>query len=174
MVGRRSFACYSLFLENRRNLPYFCHWFFFLFFIALSSFKFSLFSSPARAIQGLKDDLDEGKRVTFDKTTDPHAVACLIKLWLRELPEKLIPNDCWKALSLSGDKEENEKKQVFILFCFVLFCFVLFCFVLFCFVLFYSFYSVLLFLTPSPRLCVLQLNLALNTSNSYSSTYFVS
>ena len=109
-------------------------------------------SATARVIQGLKDALDEGiillffspflflsfsislifltissagNHVTFDKSTDPHAVACLIKLWLRELPEKLIPNDCWKSLSLAGDKEENEKKQVFFIFVafFVLFYF---------------------------------------------------
>ena len=46
-------------------------------------------------IAKFKSDYDRGLSVTFDSSTDPHAVAGLLKMYLRELPEPLIPFKCY-------------------------------------------------------------------------------
>nr|XP_033803521.1 rho GTPase-activating protein 25 [Geotrypetes seraphini] len=42
-------------------------------------------------VKQLRDAFDAGERPSFDRTTDVHTVASLFKLYLRELPEPVIP-----------------------------------------------------------------------------------
>ncbi|XP_005412647.2 PREDICTED: rho GTPase-activating protein 22 [Chinchilla lanigera] len=52
-----------------------------------------LFRLPGQAdlVRGLQDSFDCGEKPRFDSTTDVHTVASLLKLYLRELPEPVIP-----------------------------------------------------------------------------------
>ncbi|KAM6156667.1 rho GTPase-activating protein 22 [Erethizon dorsatum] len=52
-----------------------------------------LFRLPGQAdlVRGLQDSFDCGEKPLFDSTTDVHTVASLLKLYLRELPEPVIP-----------------------------------------------------------------------------------
>uniref|UniRef100_A0A6I8Q4R6 Rho GTPase-activating protein 22 n=1 Tax=Xenopus tropicalis TaxID=8364 RepID=A0A6I8Q4R6_XENTR len=52
-----------------------------------------LFRLPGQAtlVKELQDTFDSGGKPTFDKSTDVHTVASLLKLYLRELPEPVIP-----------------------------------------------------------------------------------
>ncbi|XP_063160443.1 rho GTPase-activating protein 22 [Candoia aspera] len=52
-----------------------------------------LFRMPGQAnlVKDLQDSFDCGKKLQFDRNTDVHAVASLLKLYLRELPEPVIP-----------------------------------------------------------------------------------
>ncbi|KAM5236492.1 rho GTPase-activating protein 22 [Ctenodactylus gundi] len=52
-----------------------------------------LFRLPGQAdlVRGLQDSFDCGQKPLFDSTTDVHAVASLLKLYLQELPEPVIP-----------------------------------------------------------------------------------
>ena len=66
--------------------------------IALKCFltKFCICRVPGNAndIAALKDQIDSGNYVltTGGQTPDVRAVAALLKLWIRELPEALIPS----------------------------------------------------------------------------------
>ncbi|XP_050997790.1 rho GTPase-activating protein 22 isoform X2 [Acomys russatus] len=52
-----------------------------------------LFRMPGQAnlVRDLQDSFDCGEKPLFDSTTDVHTVASLLKLYLRELPEPVIP-----------------------------------------------------------------------------------
>ncbi|XP_013004072.2 rho GTPase-activating protein 22 isoform X2 [Cavia porcellus] len=52
-----------------------------------------LFRLPGQAdlVRGLQDSFDCGEKPLFDSTTDVHTVASLLKLYLRELPEPVVP-----------------------------------------------------------------------------------
>ncbi|NXU48541.1 RHG24 protein, partial [Turnix velox] len=52
-----------------------------------------LFRLPGQAnlVKELQDAFDCGEKPSFDSTTDVHTVASLLKLYLRELPEPVIP-----------------------------------------------------------------------------------
>ncbi|XP_036912562.1 rho GTPase-activating protein 22 isoform X1 [Sturnira hondurensis] len=52
-----------------------------------------LFRMPGQAnlVRDLQDSFDCGEKPLFDSTTDVHTVASLLKLYLRELPEPLVP-----------------------------------------------------------------------------------
>uniref|UniRef100_F7CW60 Rho GTPase activating protein 22 n=1 Tax=Monodelphis domestica TaxID=13616 RepID=F7CW60_MONDO len=52
-----------------------------------------LFRMPGQAnlVKDLQDSFDCGEKPLFDSTTDVHTVASLLKLYLRELPEPVIP-----------------------------------------------------------------------------------
>ncbi|XP_076980780.1 rho GTPase-activating protein 22 [Tamandua tetradactyla] len=52
-----------------------------------------LFRLPGQAnlVRDLQDSFDCGEKPLFDSTTDVHTVASLLKLYLRELPEPVIP-----------------------------------------------------------------------------------
>ncbi|XP_034993376.2 rho GTPase-activating protein 22 isoform X2 [Zootoca vivipara] len=52
-----------------------------------------LFRMPGQAnlVKELQDSFDSGEKPLFDSNTDVHTVASLLKLYLRELPEPVIP-----------------------------------------------------------------------------------
>ncbi|XP_031997878.1 rho GTPase-activating protein 22 isoform X3 [Hylobates moloch] len=52
-----------------------------------------LFRMPGQAnlVRELQDSFDCGEKPLFDSTTDVHTVASLLKLYLRELPEPVVP-----------------------------------------------------------------------------------
>ncbi|XP_008564855.1 PREDICTED: rho GTPase-activating protein 22 isoform X1 [Galeopterus variegatus] len=52
-----------------------------------------LFRLPGQAnlVRDLQDSFDCGEKPLFDSTTDVHTVASLLKLYLRELPEPVVP-----------------------------------------------------------------------------------
>ncbi|XP_029305742.1 rho GTPase-activating protein 22 isoform X1 [Cottoperca gobio] len=52
-----------------------------------------LFRAPGQTnhVRELQDAFDRGEKPVFDSTTDVHTVASLIKLYIRELPEPIIP-----------------------------------------------------------------------------------
>ncbi|XP_040826456.1 rho GTPase-activating protein 22 isoform X2 [Ochotona curzoniae] len=52
-----------------------------------------LFRMPGQAnlVRDLQDSFDCGQKPLFDSTTDVHTVASLLKLYLRELPEPVVP-----------------------------------------------------------------------------------
>jgi hypothetical protein len=43
----------------------------------------------------LKDEFDRGLDVVFDSSTDPHVVSGVLKLYIRELADPLIPFDMY-------------------------------------------------------------------------------
>ncbi|XP_063066683.1 rho GTPase-activating protein 24 isoform X2 [Engraulis encrasicolus] len=81
-----------------------------------------LFRLPGQAnlVKELQDAFDCGEKPSFDCNTDVHTVASLLKLYLRELPEPVIPFSkfeeflaCTKILSKDQDTGMKElKKQV--------------------------------------------------------------
>lgn len=52
-----------------------------------------LFRAPGQTnhVRELQDAFDRGEKPVFDSTTDVHTVASLLKLYIRELPEPVIP-----------------------------------------------------------------------------------
>ncbi|XP_057687744.1 rho GTPase-activating protein 25 isoform X1 [Corythoichthys intestinalis] len=75
------------------------------------------------AVKQFRDAFDAGERPSFPSDTDVHTVASLLKLYLRELPEPVVPwsqyqdfLDCTNMLD-SGNKEGREKleKQIALL-----------------------------------------------------------
>ncbi|XP_056147481.1 rho GTPase-activating protein 22 [Lampris incognitus] len=52
-----------------------------------------LFRAPGQTnhVRELQDAFDRGEKPVFDSTTDIHTVASLLKLYIRELPEPVIP-----------------------------------------------------------------------------------
>ncbi|XP_078250650.1 rho GTPase-activating protein 24 isoform X6 [Pogona vitticeps] len=81
-----------------------------------------LFRLPGQAnlVKELQDAFDCGEKPLFDRNTDVHTVASLLKLFLRELPEPVIPYSkyedflaCAKLLSKEEETGLNELvKQV--------------------------------------------------------------
>ncbi|NXW93986.1 RHG24 protein, partial [Alopecoenas beccarii] len=81
-----------------------------------------LFRLPGQAnlVKELQDAFDCGEKPSFDSNTDVHTVASLLKLYLRELPEPVIPYakyddflSCAKMLSKEEETGLNELvKQV--------------------------------------------------------------
>ncbi|XP_033016567.1 rho GTPase-activating protein 24 isoform X1 [Lacerta agilis] len=81
-----------------------------------------LFRLPGQAnlVKELQDAFDCGEKPLFDRNTDVHTVASLLKLYLRELPEPVIPYakyedflSCAKLLSKEEETGLNELvKQV--------------------------------------------------------------
>uniref|UniRef100_A0A3Q2NW74 Rho GTPase activating protein 22 n=1 Tax=Fundulus heteroclitus TaxID=8078 RepID=A0A3Q2NW74_FUNHE len=52
-----------------------------------------LFRAPGQTnhVRELRDAFDRGEKPVFDSSTDVHTVASLLKLYIRELPEPIIP-----------------------------------------------------------------------------------
>ncbi|XP_041079851.1 rho GTPase-activating protein 24-like [Polyodon spathula] len=73
-----------------------------------------LFRLPGQAtlVKELRDAFDAGEKPSFDSSTDVHTVASLLKLYLRELPEPLVPFSKYEdfllcAKLLAGGKEQG-------------------------------------------------------------------
>nr|XP_029496876.1 rho GTPase-activating protein 22-like [Oncorhynchus nerka] len=73
-----------------------------------------LFRIPGQTnhVQELQDAFDCGEKPLFDSNTDVHTVASLLKLYLRELPEPVVPFNkytefLFTAQLLTKDKEEG-------------------------------------------------------------------
>ncbi|XP_075890826.1 rho GTPase-activating protein 22 isoform X2 [Nelusetta ayraudi] len=73
-----------------------------------------LFRMPGQAnlVKELQESFDCGDKPLFDSNTDVHTVASLLKLYLRELPEPVIPFDKYEdfltcAQLLAKDEEEG-------------------------------------------------------------------
>ncbi len=64
----------------------------FLFFLA-GLHEVGIFRLPGQAsrIQALKELYDSGSQDDFSSTEDVHTVASLLKLYLRELPQPIVP-----------------------------------------------------------------------------------
>ncbi|XP_068423544.1 rho GTPase-activating protein 22 isoform X3 [Clinocottus analis] len=79
-----------------------------------------LFRAPGQTnhVRELQDAFDRGEKPVFDSTTDVHTVASLLKLYIRELPEPIIPFSKYTqflscAQLLTKDKGKGELgKQV--------------------------------------------------------------
>ncbi|XP_076845049.1 rho GTPase-activating protein 24 isoform X2 [Brachyhypopomus gauderio] len=76
-----------------------------------------LFRLPGQAnlVKELQDAFDCGEKPAFDSTTDVHTVASLLKLYLRELPEPVIPFSKYEEFLactklLSKEQEEGMKE----------------------------------------------------------------
>ncbi|MGH0130190.1 UNVERIFIED_CONTAM: hypothetical protein FKN15_053988 [Acipenser sinensis] len=73
-----------------------------------------LFRLPGQAtlVKELRNAFDAGEKPSFDSSTDVHTVASLLKLYLRELPEPLVPFSKYEdfllcAKLLAGGKEQG-------------------------------------------------------------------
>ncbi|XP_069467267.1 rho GTPase-activating protein 22 isoform X2 [Ambystoma mexicanum] len=76
-----------------------------------------LFRMPGQTnlVKDLQDIFDRGEKPVFDSSTDVHTVASLLKLYLRELPEPVIPFSMYEdflscAQLLSKDQEEGTQE----------------------------------------------------------------
>ncbi|XP_051902891.1 rho GTPase-activating protein 24-like [Hippocampus zosterae] len=72
-----------------------------------------LFRQPGRAslVRELREAFDAGERPSFGSNTDVHTVASLLKLYLRQLPEPLIPFSHYQDFLLSGQKLSSDRTQ---------------------------------------------------------------
>ncbi|KAJ7996445.1 hypothetical protein DPEC_G00237150 [Dallia pectoralis] len=68
-------------------------------------------SGQATLVKELQNAFDAGEKPSFD-STDVHTVASLLKLYLRELPEPLVPFSRYQDLLLCEQKISAERKQV--------------------------------------------------------------
>uniref|UniRef100_W5MV98 Si:ch211-247j9.1 n=1 Tax=Lepisosteus oculatus TaxID=7918 RepID=W5MV98_LEPOC len=73
-----------------------------------------LFRQPGQAtlVKELQDAFDAGEKPSFDSSTDVHTVASLLKLYLRELPEPVVPFSKYDdfllcAKLLSGGRQQG-------------------------------------------------------------------
>ncbi|MBN3297351.1 RHG24 protein, partial [Amia calva] len=73
-----------------------------------------LFRQPGQAtlVKELQDAFDAGEKPSFDSGTDVHTVASLLKLYLRELPEPVVPFSKYEdfllcAKLLYGNRDEG-------------------------------------------------------------------
>ncbi|XP_072518731.1 rho GTPase-activating protein 24 [Salminus brasiliensis] len=72
-----------------------------------------LFRQPGQAtlVKELQEAFDAGEKPSFDSSTDVHTVASLLKLYLRELPEPLVPFSCYQAFLMCGKKIPSDREQ---------------------------------------------------------------
>ncbi|KAM4726911.1 rho GTPase-activating protein 24-like [Anableps anableps] len=65
-----------------------------------------LFRQPGRTslVKEFQEAFDSGERPSFDSSTDVHTVASLLKLYLRQLPEPLVPYSHYQDFLLCGQK----------------------------------------------------------------------
>ncbi|XP_026544338.1 rho GTPase-activating protein 22 isoform X2 [Notechis scutatus] len=72
-----------------------------------------LFRLPGQAnlVKDLQDSFDGGKKPQFDRNTDVHAVASLLKRYLRELPEPVIPFANYQDFLSCGQLLSKDKGQ---------------------------------------------------------------
>ncbi|XP_053574176.1 rho GTPase-activating protein 25 isoform X2 [Bombina bombina] len=68
-------------------------------------------------VKQLKEAFDAGERPSFSRDTDVHTVASLFKLYLRELPEPVIPCSQYEDFltcekTISNDEEQGDKELI--------------------------------------------------------------
>ncbi|XP_066193434.1 rho GTPase-activating protein 25 [Sylvia atricapilla] len=62
-------------------------------------------------VRQLRDAFDAGERPSFDSNTDVHTVASLLKLYLRELPEPVVPWLQYEEFLLCGQALEADETK---------------------------------------------------------------
>ncbi|KAJ8387872.1 hypothetical protein AAFF_G00149070 [Aldrovandia affinis] len=72
-----------------------------------------LFRQPGQAtlVKELQEAFDAGEKPSFDSSTDVHTVASLLKLYLRELPEPVVPFSRYQDFLLCGKQILTDRKQ---------------------------------------------------------------
>ncbi|XP_034462540.1 rho GTPase-activating protein 24-like isoform X2 [Hippoglossus hippoglossus] len=72
-----------------------------------------LFRQPGQAslVKELQEAFDAGERPSLDSSTDVHTVASLLKLYLRQLPEPLVPYGCYQDFLLCGQTLKSDHTQ---------------------------------------------------------------
>ncbi|XP_023690265.1 rho GTPase-activating protein 24-like [Paramormyrops kingsleyae] len=72
-----------------------------------------LFRQPGQAtlVKELQVAFDTGEKPTFDSSTDVHTVASLLKLYLRELPEPVVPFSRYQEFLQCGKRVHLERRQ---------------------------------------------------------------
>ncbi|XP_064181495.1 rho GTPase-activating protein 24-like [Anguilla rostrata] len=72
-----------------------------------------LFRQPGQAtlVKELQVAFDSGEKPAFDSSTDVHTVASLLKLYLRELPEPVIPFSHYQDFLMCGKGAPGGRKQ---------------------------------------------------------------
>ncbi|XP_053504577.1 rho GTPase-activating protein 24 isoform X1 [Ictalurus furcatus] len=72
-----------------------------------------LFRQPGQAtlVKELQEAFDAGEKPSFDSSTDVHTVASLLKLYLRELPEPLVPFSRYQEFLICGKKIPSDREQ---------------------------------------------------------------
>ncbi|XP_018607363.1 rho GTPase-activating protein 24-like [Scleropages formosus] len=72
-----------------------------------------LFRLPGQAtlVKELQEAFDTGEKPSFDSSTDVHTVASLLKLYLRELPEPVVPFSRYQDFLLCGRMLSADRKQ---------------------------------------------------------------
>ncbi|KAM9348760.1 rho GTPase-activating protein 24-like [Symphorus nematophorus] len=66
-------------------------------------------SGQASLVKELQEAFDAGERPSFDSSTDVHTVASLLKLYLRQLPEPLVPYSRYQEFLLCGQKLSTDR-----------------------------------------------------------------
>ncbi|XP_051258266.1 rho GTPase-activating protein 24-like [Dicentrarchus labrax] len=66
-------------------------------------------SGQASLVKELQEAFDAGERPSFDSSTDVHTVASLLKLYLRQLPEPLVPYSRYQDFLLCGQKLSSDR-----------------------------------------------------------------
>ncbi|NXE14554.1 RHG25 protein, partial [Lophotis ruficrista] len=62
-------------------------------------------------VKQLRDAFDAGERPSFDRDTDVHTVASLFKLYLRELPEPVVPWMQYEDFLLCGQALDSDERK---------------------------------------------------------------
>nr|XP_013054693.2 rho GTPase-activating protein 25 [Anser cygnoides] len=62
-------------------------------------------------VKQLRDTFDAGERPSFDRDTDVHTVASLLKLYLRELPEPVVPWIQYEDFLLCGQALDVDERK---------------------------------------------------------------
>ncbi|KAM4620356.1 rho GTPase-activating protein 24-like [Polymixia lowei] len=68
-------------------------------------------SGQATLVKELQEAFDAGERPSFDSSTDVHTVASLLKLYLRQLPEPLVPYGRYQDFLFCGKKLASDRSQ---------------------------------------------------------------
>ncbi|XP_076606041.1 rho GTPase-activating protein 22-like [Chaetodon auriga] len=66
-------------------------------------------SGQASLVKELQEAFDAGERPSFDSSTDVHTVASLLKLYLRQLPEPLVPYSRYQEFLLCAQKLSSDR-----------------------------------------------------------------
>ncbi|XP_044226312.1 rho GTPase-activating protein 22-like [Thunnus albacares] len=66
-------------------------------------------SGQASLVKELQEAFDAGERPSFDSSTDVHTVASLLKLYLRQLPEPLVPYKRYQDFLICSQKLTSDR-----------------------------------------------------------------